>query len=284
AGNQIVIRNGQEYQLEQSDEGLKIIGKDIKGMMQSKVPNVFIGTEGKNGIVNIVNSSKEVKEAFYNRIPMNYFADAFLASLLLRPQDGKIESLDQSNVLFSAQPNSDGKIDLQDPTCLLRPVLIDLDETMPANNNIFIADDGMECCAVRLGLMGFPHARRALDRGEKEYLLHKIQKIVDEKVSLRSNLESYAKKPKVGDFVKQEHIDAFCEVIERLEGFTKTHALDAEWNLQSLCFAVLPEYARQWTESMAINPEKIPPEALAAVIGKNSFEKIMESMTKRYGT
>ena len=79
-----------------------------------------------------LNDVADTQDAFYRWIPMNYFSEAFLASLLLRPQDWKIESLDESNVLFSTQPNIDGKIDPQDPTCPLRPVLIDLDETMLA--------------------------------------------------------------------------------------------------------------------------------------------------------
>ncbi|MBS0654931.1 MAG: hypothetical protein JSR46_04065, partial [Verrucomicrobia bacterium] len=214
---------------------------------------------------------------------MNHYSDALLASLLLRPQDGKIESLDESNVLFSVQPNSGGIIDAQDPSCPLKPVLIDLDETMPANNAIFTTEEGKDVCACRLGLMGFPHASRPLEQNEKAYVLGKIQEIVQEQDALLSNLELYLKKPTTSQFVKEENSAAFKETLSRLEEFTKTHSVDTEWNLQTLCFAVLPEYKRQWTEIMAISP-KIPPEMLAAMIGKNSFDEIKQFMTKRYGT
>jgi hypothetical protein len=254
-------RNGQKYEVLENKNGIKVIGKDIKGMIQMKIPNVFTGS-GKKAL-DVTVSSPE-REAFYNRIPMDLFGEAFFATLLLRPQDGKISTLDETNVLFSA-------LDHNNPSSSLIPILIDLDESMPVNNHSIsvmseITGKNKEVNPVRFGLMGFPHARQSLSAAEKNKILELIHKTVDEKMVLIKYLEKYTKKDGI---LNDENLKAFEEVIDKLRSFAKEYE-DKNWNLQDLCFHVLPAYKDDW---LSLN-EKMTPEEKALLIGLHTLAEI----------
>ena len=277
-GKAYVERNDQKYEIVEGQEGIKVIGKDIKGMVQAKIMHIFTGKKSQKDPVLDVRTPSDARKAFYARIPMKLFIEPFFATLLLRPQDGKILTLDETNVLFSALPNEDGVVDPNLSSCPLMPILIDLDEALPTNNESLTMekDAGGEIThegtkqvnPVRFGLMGFPHARRPLSIDEKQRVLELIETTIRESREPQQYLSTFTKKEKI---LHKENLEAFVQVVDAMKTFYEAHQdLSVDWCLQDLCFAVLPAYKRDWEKI----GDRDDPEQKAAMIGYSSMEEI----------
>lgn len=262
-GHLYIQREGQEYKVDRTSKGNVVIVDDVKGMVQCKVPDPYKG-ENKDKPLDIRYESPE-RDDFYARIPMSNYIDAFMASLVLRPEDGKITDLSESNVLFS-------RINPEDPNSLLKPVLIDLDETLPFNNNFRMVETmsgkSEQANPVRLGLMGFPHAHRPLNVEERQQVLDQIKNMIDHKDRAVKYLMHF--KARLHD----APIEAFEEMMARLESF---HPENDEWTLADLCFHLLPAYKEDWDKIGGL----MSPEEKAAIIGFNSRNDINKVVEKR---
>lgn len=263
-----VLRNGVPYRLIPKGEGLhEVVGQDIEGMVQARVPNVFVGASSQKPL-NILTASSEVNK-FYSRIDMPSFIECFLAIMLLRPQDGKVTGLDESNVLFS-------EVNPGEPDSPLKPVLIDLDETMPPNNDYsqdpHVAPRGSadKVHVVRNGLMAFPQALEMLKGSNKEGAVAAMKKIISQKGIIEKFLLG-----RLGKDFKKSHVDACLQVIGKMESFLAEKG-DAEWSLQQLFFHVFPEYEEQWNR-LGTEPEAYK----AMLIGKESDKSIKERIARQ---
>lgn len=274
-GELFVERNGQKYEAVPDQNGFCIVGKDVKGMVQSKIKNIFTGKKpGVRSKVLDIRQDTPERAGFYARIPMHLFADAFFATLLLRPQDGKISTLDETNVLFS-------ELDPDKEQSSLMPILIDLDETLPDKNDYLtvkkeVGGGVKNVNTVRFGLMGFPHAARQLSPDEKKYVLQMVHSTVAKKEQLIKYLETFTTK---GTILKKANQIAFEEVIDRLATFEAAHQdPSVQWSLKDLCFHVLPAFKADWERI----GNRLSPEEKALYIGLNSMEEI-EQLLHREG-
>ncbi|HEV8051076.1 MAG TPA: hypothetical protein VGP47_01170 [Parachlamydiaceae bacterium] len=275
-----VTRNNMDYTILDKDNGLEVVGENVSGMVQLKVDNIFQKPVGEKKALDLLKPS-ESRDKFYSRIDMPSYIEAFLAVILLRPQDGKVIDLAESNILFQALPNKEGMTDPLDPTCKLRPVIIDLDETMPAANDYTQDPEFVEqgektnknIHAVRNGLMGFPQAEELLVGKEKQLGVECLKSIIDKKSEVKNflfgfltqkeqkrikshgsveNKENFhsvdikklmvEKQP--GEF-GEDNINAYTAVVDKLEEFIKQNE-NNDWSLAQLFFFVFPEYADQW--------------------------------------
>lgn len=277
-----VHRYGQKYEVEAAptsfaEHAYTVIGRNIQGMVQTLVEPLFIGPMGEKGVkpLDILSEQGVNLAVFYSRIDMKSFIESFLTTILVRPQDGKIRSLEQSNVLFQAIPDPSGKVDpLTSP---LRPVLIDLDETLPPNNTYSIDPDftkkGAKTHILRCGLMAFPQARQSFSPEEKDYAIKIITDIIANQTRILSCLESFSKKmPSLCD---QRHMTATKEVINQLKKFLQMHQ-QHNWTLEDLLFYVFPEYETQWNILEGESPEQI-----ASLIGFYPEDKLLDYAEKR---
>lgn len=246
-GNEYVMRNGQLYSLiSKEQETFIVIGKDVQGMLQAKIENTFTGPLNSSGSVDITTDTTRRRD-FFNRIEMNSFIESFLVTILLRPEDGKIKDLTESNVLFVPIPGKDGKVDVQ--TSLLRPVLIDFDETLPKQNDW--QAEGIH--AVRCGLMGFPQAELKLSSEQRAFALQHLNNIINQKGQIKLFLEKSLPKA---------NVEATLQIIERMQTFMLQNQ-ENEWSLEDLFFHVFPEYKQQWmlpeikTESRSVKADII---------------------------
>lgn len=263
-GLETVERNGQPYQLEKQTNGsFHVVGHNIKGMVQSKVENVFVKPSGKRAGLDIRTDNAD-RTTFFSRIDKSAFTKAFIATILLRPQDGKIVQLDQSNVLFQVKPDENGLVPPLDGQEPLFPVLIDLDETLPQKNDAD-KDNGKHVHPIRCGLMGFPQAREPLSKELQKEAVELISEIVNNKKTIQEYLQRFVSKTPSRDFTK-EHIAATIDVIERLNNFID-HPPKDDWSLQDLLFSVFPGYEAQWNHLIDSNS----PAILASRIG---FEEL----------
>lgn len=209
-----------------------IVCEEVEGMVQKKVENAFTGNEHikgrKDSPLNLLNKSDK-RESFYNKIDRESFIECFIATILLRTEDGKITDLGSngSNVLFT---------ETTDKTLQLN--MIDLDEILPAENG-----------APRTGLTAFPQALEKLEGDEKDFAIQLLKGILTKKAEIRELLVGFAKsieKEEEENLVfGEENIKAMEEILERLGSFLEANR-DNDWSLQTLLFAVLPEYEKQW--------------------------------------
>jgi hypothetical protein len=271
-GKDYLKRNDQNYEIFNHQGKYSVIGQNIRGMAQLKVDNIFQKPAGADQPLNLLESSKERTE-FYNRIDMPSFINAFIASILLRPQDGKVTNLGESNILFQALPNEKGAIDPEDPSCKLRPVHIDHDETMPKGNAFtqlkqFEGKSNVHC--IRNGLMGFPQAHKTLSKDERALAEQNLDEIVAKKEEVQKFLTRFTGK-NVQESFNQEHINAYTEVVNRIAQFRKENR-NKEWMLSDLFFDVFPEYEEQWDELGSMNQER-----KAMYIGLESPQDVLKS-------
>lgn len=279
-GQNYVQRNQQDYKIINNNGNYEVIGKNVRGMSQLKVDNIFHTPSKSKHSLDLTTASKERQE-FYDRIDMPSFINAFLATTLLRPQDGKVVDLRESNVLFQALPNENGSINPTDSSCKLRPVIIDLDETMPAGNAFtqaseFASHEGKnDIHCVRNGLMGFPQARKHLEGNEKAI----AEKNLDEIIAKKEEVQTFLKKFVGAASFSQKNIDAYTEVVDKIEQFRKENH-NKDWMLQELFFFVFPEYQQQWNE---LDRTKKSPEEKAMHIGKDSIQQLL-SLHKSLGS
>lgn len=285
-----VERNHQPYHIEPAGNYYHVVGRTVWGMVQAKVGDVFIRPTPQSLPIDIIqDKGKPQLKAFYDRIDMPSFIQAFIMTILLRPQDGKVSNLEESNVLFQAIIEEGGSqekplskkqaaavrktVSFEElPTSLeqtkLRPVLIDLDETMPPNNKESVLPGFEGVHPLRCGLMGFPHARQPLNPEEKGLANSLLVNIIRNKEAIRTFLAPYSR-AKSFDF-SSENIKACDEVIDRIDSFIEKKQ-SASWTLEDLFFHVFPEYKEQWEILDKFND---PPEVKASLIGLESKEKL----------
>lgn len=245
--NEFVMLNGIPYSLspETTPSGpVRVVGKAVKGMVQAKVGDLFKRPQNSSSDLDITRSSPE-RTAFFNRIDMPSFIDSFILTILIRPQDGKIVNLGQSNVLFQAIPDDNGNKNPQDPNVKLKPILIDLDETLPPNNRYSVDPEftkgGLKKVhCVRCGLMGFPMAHQKLEGNNKERAIGHLEEIVKNKEQILTYLRGSST-----DAHANPKVQATEEIIDKIESFLETHR-ESEWGLDELFFYVFPEYQQQW--------------------------------------
>jgi hypothetical protein len=257
-----VRRFGQQYQIANKGQDYTVIGHQVRGVVQAKVENTFTKPKHARRDMDIRRATAE-RQKFYDRIDMKSFEEAFLLTILLRPQDGKVIDLGQSNVLFQAIPNDEEPVDPQDENVKLRPVLIDLDETFPPSNTYssdpdYIVEGEQTVHCVRCGLMGFPQARKPLDESEREVMNVLAAEIAEQEKRLLNFLHSHTRDSK--NF-KAENVVACKEVMDKVVAFINENR-DRAWTLEELFFHVFPEYQSQW-EFLA----NMPPEDKASHIG-----------------
>lgn len=255
---EFVKRNGQKYDVVQDDDGAyHVIGHDIKGMIQSKIENTFTKQAGKKNNLDIRSPTQE-REQFYQRIDMPSFIEAFLLTILLRPQDGKVTDLGQSNVLFQAIAEEGQNVDPQNPEVKLRPVLIDLDETMPKSNSYsldpgFVNDGLHKVHSVRCGLMAFPQSRQKLTGAERSLLINFAMQLEENKETLLAYLQTFINSKST---FSQKQINAFNDVVVRMTMFLlRINPQQSPWTLEGLFFHIFPEYEKQWKQLKNETPE-----------------------------
>lgn len=261
-----VIRNGQKYEIVETDNGYHVVGHNIRGMVQFKVENIFTKPSAVKRDFDIKKKGKANEamiEEFFQRIDMKGFVDAFLLTLLIRPQDGRIDDLANSNVLFQAIDKGDERADPLDPSVKLRPVLIDLDETMPASNAYslhpdFLEDGWDKVHCVRCGLMAFPQARKPLSKEERKWINEFANTLAAKKRDLEAYLKTYANQSST---FRKENVAAFLEVVNETLSYIHDNKRK-EWTLEDLFFHVFPEYKKQWDML-----EDDPPEMKAFQVG-----------------
>lgn len=238
-----VVVNGTKFEVANNDGEYSLFNREHPGVFQSRVKNIFAPKGAKVG-VNITTQNSERVKDFFNRVDKTGFIDAMLLSIIIRPQDGKIDALTESNVLFQAIPEN---ADPNNPDVKLKPILIDLDETMPPSNTYSsdpeLTDDGrlkrVHC--VRCGLMGFPQARELLTADERARVIEFARRLREKEPVLEGYLKTFYPSKEIGP----EHIAALKDVINRTVSFIEEHK-NSKWSLENLFFAVFPEYHRQW--------------------------------------
>lgn len=258
-----LLQEKHKFRVETDTDGKAKVAGTFAGMVQVKVTDIFttpaetefttpVETDKKPTPLNILSNSPAniaSKAEFYERIDTPSFIRAFIATILLRPQDGKIADLAESNVLFQAIHGPEEEVNPQDKEVKLRPILIDLDETMPKSNDYswnpdYIKDGNRETHAVRCGLMGFPQARKKLSDAEMEVARKLITEINNNRDHIRKYLFSFVKKSEQKGLTF-EHITACLEAIDRMVKFNADHPQN-DWTLENLFFTVFPEYKEQW--------------------------------------
>jgi hypothetical protein len=180
------------------------------------------------------------------------FVDCFLATILLRPEDGKIEDLSDANYLFES-------IDPEDPNSPLAPRMIDLEDSFPASNRINPDFEGTTH-AVKTGLMGFPHVRQSLQPEQRERLEHKLDQILNNSKEALSELQNAG--------LSAAKQTAFSEVLTKI-GLFLDKKRGSEYTMEDLFFFVFPEYAEQWA---LLEQVKLSPEEKASKIGNETVE------------
>lgn len=258
---EFVLRAGQKYSVEATDnDQYRVIGRNVKGMIQKLVTNIFIGHKKKSLDIRSENTERDL---FYGEIDREHFIESFLMTILLRPQDGKITDLRQSNILFPKLESSK-----------LGCVLIDLDETLPPQNQFSLQPDFLKnkkerVHIVRNGLMGFPQARSLLSKSEREQIISFIEKADSKKRDIQAFLHTFLSKDGNEVNWNQDHISATLEIIQRMKNFLEENKDTINWTLEKLFFFVFPEYQTHWD---LLRTE--PPELKASRVGLESAESL----------
>ncbi|MEI8125020.1 MAG: hypothetical protein WCG42_04645 [Parachlamydiaceae bacterium] len=258
-----VERNKQKYKLTNDGNEIVLVGHNIMGSVQLKVENNFTTPDGKTRSLHILSETEE-RTLFYENIDPEAFIKTFIAGIILRPQDGKVTDLEESNVLFAKNPLSPQE---------LEPILIDLDETFPETNQYSKRDEfkGVDKVhIIRFGLMGFPQAQKDLSPF-KEFIENLIENINSSKDDVKRLFKEMISK---GVF-NQNHEDAYFEVIDKINEFFSSPTRST-LTLEDLFFHSFPEYKEQW-ELL----DDMPREKKASYIGLYSEEALMEKTGKK---
>ena len=261
-----------EVEISQLKDEIVDIEAREKNLKPVKVINIRNASSSSEAISND-NELELAIDRFFNRISMDSFIEAFVAVILLRPQDGVIGFFDNSNILFQAIPQGDN-INPLDPTIQLRPVLIDLDETIPADNEKCLdprlTNNGKETKhAVRNGLMAFPQSQNKLSERDKLYAETLMIDIINQEDNISQLLEKR-------EMFTPAHVSATKEIIQRMGNFVDNQP--DEWSLQDLFFTLFPDYKKQWD---ALDP--YPPAYKAQIHGKASVESFPELVRQLNG-
>lgn len=234
-----VLRDSLQFFLEPANganDGYRLVAKNVAGVFQEKIHNIFTGENGK--VLDIGNSGP-TRDTFYAQICQKSFIRAFVAMILLRHEDGKIASLDQSNFLFERL--SDGK---------LRPIMIDLDDALPETNGL--KEDGTH--RIRNGLMAFPQARKVLEAEQRLNLVQLIEKIGQQAQASRELLQQT---------LGQKHAASYQHIVNKLSEIQES----LPNTLEELFFALFPDYKAHWEAFSKVYSQ---PEEIALFVGERA--------------
>lgn len=272
-GKDVISRYDQQFQLEKSEDEIRLVGRDLFCMVQEKIENAVTRSYKNAKPMNLLRLSSE-REEFFQRIETSDFIKCWLAIMLLRTQDCKVSDLTESNVLFTQQGEH------------LKMFLIDLDETLPPANDRSYDDEltksGVENIhPVRNGLMAFPQARVVLKNDEKALIINLIKDIISARESIDTFLRFFIKD--LGGVMNfqhfnQAHIHACLEVIDKMAAFLDSKTEQDEWTLQDLFFTVFPEYKQQWDE---LSKAGFSVEDKALSLGNVSVATLLEAEKSR---
>ena len=172
--------------------------------------------------------------------------DCFLASIILRTQDGKLMSIAEGNILFQERDN------------YLVPHLIDLTECLPPTTNELVDiksghPDGTH--TLRLGLMGLKASEKTLSKQELTYLettCANIQKLANDQLLSNesvTNLYTPYNEPYDSNF-STPHVASCAKICEKLnKAVTDSKSLfKKNPTLQNLVFSAFPKYKEQWDQ------------------------------------
>lgn len=216
---------------EGSDNETKKIILVEKGLVQKKVENIFIGPNPNNPLDLHFGDPIAIGQ-FFNRIDFASFVEAFMATILLRPEDGKVMNLGDSNILFEI-------IDPSKPDhSPLRPVIIDLDESIPDTNGYctmsILRDDGR--VVIKNGLMGFPQVNFPLEPAH----IDSIASVIGKQHAILRVMKSYIE----NETLTEAHEEALLEVFQRMDEYISSATPNK--TLKDLFFHVFPHYQKQW--------------------------------------
>lgn len=233
-----------EEETEIPDNAL-LVREEVEGFLQPMIQNIVTEIDGVP--VDVVHIPK-TRDAFYSMINSISFINSVVLAVLFRTQDGKAHYLRDSNFLFTEEG---GKLDI---------TLIDLDETWPCSNGLSEAPHLREkgdIAALRLGLMGYPHAHTPLQGEDKSHYDSIIKKIIDR----RELLIGAVAEQKLDN--SQRVVQAFTEVLAKMVEFQEK-AGEVAVTLADMVFHVFPVYKQHWDELSALDLSK---EEIAASIG-----------------
>lgn len=243
AKNEFIRLNDSKYFLKSiSGDKFQVKGESVKGMVQARVENIFTHAEGARDLCIVAPSFQ--RDLFFDRIDLASFIESFILTMLIRPQDGKIINLEQSNVLFQTIEDAEENKNPFDPKLKLRPILIDLDETLPPQNGFsvdpqFTEKNLKKVHSVRCGLMGFPQVRCALKNEDKKLVVDHLERIV----KIKNQIKDYM----IHAERNENSANATMEIIEKFSKFLGTYAYkENPWTLETLFFEIFPEYQKQW--------------------------------------
>lgn len=215
----------------------------VPGMVQERVGD--LDEAHSKGLS--LDAVSPAREAFLQRVDFDGFVDAFGVTILVAPQDGKASDLSESNFLFK-------KMKPKEVASPLRPVAIDLNETLPPANDYSREHNTGAALnanaqkqvqenihAVRNGLMGFPQVQQPLTGAA----LAKVKVKLAHMVAQRAKYAAMDVTSNPAHF-GPTHRDALLQRIDRVEAFLKAKGTAEGWTLQELFFSVFPEYSEQW--------------------------------------
>lgn len=276
---QFIEKNGKRFYIE--DDTLVSYTDDTRpAIVQEQILNPYLGGEPPNELD--IRQTTEGVAAFFERINPESFIRAFIATIVFRPQDGKVARLSESNYLFPE--NEEGTLDV---------VMIDADATFPTNNTFSDDPDWItrenpitgeitqeeDIHVVRNGLMAFPQAERPLSDKEKRQvagLIDTVSAYQKEAVDIfRHEHLKHPLKPEEAKKV-QKSIIALKDLISRLAK-AKDLLSSSSCSLQDIFFHIFPEYEEEWNDPRLAEMSR-PDKALN--IGQQSMKEMISLVNR----
>ncbi len=253
-GRSLLKQSGGSQDMESSDDEkgraspipnpANLVTQDI-GYMQQKIPHLDSWYNGKE--VNITIDTPE-RAAYFDMVDFNSFADAFILGVLLKMEDGKATTLQETNFLVSENAKGDK----------LLLTAIDLDETLG------IAKDNPDIAPIRLGLMGYPQAYKSLTEEERAHILSRLQRVAE------SDLASILTSGRFEHLKDEQVVQSFQAIIENITHFYNEFQ-EKPFTLEDLAFSVYPAYKMAWDEMQALGLSR---ETIATHLGRDTLQEV----------
>lgn len=254
-----LLPKGSHYHIE---------GSHVPGIIQERVCNLWLG-EGKP--TKTQNQRDRIFQELNQAIPTKELIHTIIATILARPQDGKIvvgnseKPLEESNYLFKP---------FSSPCQSLTPIMIDSGEWFPSRNDIneepSMPKDNSLVCTVRCGLLAFSKVREKLDKDHSDYAERILRNILESVPTQELAISHYIEKYGLNKGV----LTSYLQTIRRIRKFYN-HNQGKEWSLEDLFFGAIPSYKKQWN----LFAKDIQAEVRSSFIGNIPESLIME----RYG-
>lgn len=272
-----VYRLGVPFDVEKAEtEGrFSVVGHDIRGLLQTKLERAPLPPDlclPEGSALSQISEARAEElrrvDAFCARIDHKGFIDAFGVMLLGRPEDCKLGSLEDANVLFQAASEGDALI----------PKHIDFGRMFPAHNDYREGDAKNKVHTMRLGLLALPQSVEKLTGADKNYALDMLRGIANEEKAqqavarLKEGLQSYYPNEKFDD--AHPRVQAFKETIEGIRAFLLSLGEPPrDFALQEVVFSVFPEYGAMWAR-MEQHPTRPLRASIAMQIGSDPVGRL----------